>query len=149
MVANSGIQVNPAVWYLSEAIIMSVDEFFKLPSAKRYYSAGEVILKEGDQTDGWYVLMSGMVGVFKNDLTVAEISKPGTVIGELGFLLDIPRTATLIAHEPTLLLHITIHVDQLVADHPFLAKKMMLTLAERLVKTTEDWREAAKPIEVY
>ncbi len=69
-------------------------------------------------------------------------------IGELGFLLNIPRTATLIAQEPTLLLHVKLSVDQLFADHPELAKKMLVMLAERLVKTTEDWREAARTADV-
>jgi NTE family protein len=124
-------------------------DFSSLPSTRKYFNIGEIILSEGDATDGWYVLMSGRVGVFKSDLTVAEISKPGTVIGELGFLLNIPRTATLIAQEPTLLLHITMSLDQLFADHPELAKNMLVMIAERLVKTTEDWREAVRPVEIY
>ena len=124
-------------------------EFTKLPSTRQYYNLGETILTEGDVSDGWYVLLSGKVGVFKRDLSVTEISKPGTVIGELGFLLNIPRTATLIAQESTLLLHVKVSLDQLMAEHPELAKKMLLMLAERLVKTTEDWRDAVKPIEAY
>ena len=124
-------------------------DFTHLPSVRLYFSIGQTILTEGDPTNGWFVLLSGKVGVFKSDLTVAEISKPGTVIGELGFLLNIPRTATLIAQEPTMLLHVKVSLDDLLAHHPHLAKKMMLMLADRLVKTTEDWREAAKPVEVY
>lgn len=120
-----------------------------LPSARLYFSIGETILEEGDVTNGWFVLLSGRVGVFKRDLTIAEISKPGSVIGELGFLLNIPRTATLIAQEPTMLLHIRVTLDELLAKHPAIAKRMMLLLAERLVKTTEDWREAVTPVEVH
>ena len=126
----------------------AIAEFAQLPSTRVYFNIGETILTEGDVTDGWYVLLSGNVGVFKRDFSVMEITKPGTVIGELGFLLNIPRTATLIAQEPTLLLHVQVSLDKLFADHPQLAKKMLLMLAERLVKTTEDWREAVKPVEV-
>jgi NTE family protein len=72
----------------------------ELPAVKEFFRIGEMILREGDPSDGWYILHSGRVGVYKRDFTVAEISKPGTVIGELGFLLKIPRTATLIAQEP-------------------------------------------------
>ncbi len=124
-----------------------ISEYAKLPSGKRYFNPGDIILREGDKTDGWYVLLSGKVGVFKSDLTVAEISKIGTVIGELGFLLNIPRTATLIAQEPTILLHIRVSLDELIKEYPELARKMMLMLAERLVKTTADWREAVVPVE--
>ena len=48
-----------------------------------------------------------------------------------------------------MLLHIKVSLDRLVADHPQLARKMLLMLAERLVKTTEDWREAVKPVEAF
>lgn len=73
------------------------EELKKLPFSKLYFQIGETIITEGDRTDGWFVLLSGKVGVFKRDLSVTEISTPGTVIGELGFLLNIPRTATVIA----------------------------------------------------
>ncbi len=119
-----------------------------LPTTKKFFQIGETILREGDPSDGWYVLRSGKVGVYKRDFTVALISKPGTVIGELGFLLKIPRTATLIAQEPTLLLHINISVDDLLANHPAMVRQMLMTLAERLVKTTEDWREAVEKTEM-
>jgi CRP-like cAMP-binding protein len=43
---------------------------------------------------------------------------------------------------------VRVTLDELLEDHPAIAKRMMLMLAERLVKTTEDWREAATPVEV-
>ncbi|HAL55926.1 MAG TPA: hypothetical protein DCP63_05485 [Bacteroidetes bacterium] len=123
--------------------------FLGLPANKKYYRIGETILREGDPSDGWFVLLSGRVGVFKSDFSVAVIEKPGTVIGELGFLLDIPRTATLIAQEATLLMHVRIGVDELIEKHPAIIKKMLTVLAERVVKTTEDWRESVEKIDVY
>jgi CRP-like cAMP-binding protein len=47
-----------------------------------------------------------------------------------------------------MLLHIRVTLDELMTKHPAIAKRMMLLLAERLVKTTEDWREAVTPVEV-
>ncbi len=124
-------------------------DFSKLPSARLYFRIGDTIVREGDPSDGWFVLLTGKVGVFKSDFTVAEIAKPGTVIGELGFLLNIPRTATLIAQEPTLLLHVRVGLDELYAQHPEIAKRMMMIVAERLVKTTEDWRDTVVRVEAY
>jgi len=120
----------------------------EIPGVKEYYRIGDTILREGDQSDGWYVLHSGRVGVYKRDFSLAVISKPGTVIGELGFLLRIARTATLIAQEPTLLRHVKIDLDTLIAEYPEMAKRMLMNLAERLVKTTEDWREAVESTEM-
>lgn len=47
-----------------------------------------------------------------------------------------------------MLLHVKIGVDQLFEEHPKLAKKIMLILAERLVKTTVDWRDSIERIPV-
>lgn len=116
--------------------------FSRLPAEREYYRIGETIVREGEQSDGWFVLLSGKVGVFKSDFSVAVIEKPGSVIGELGVLLNIPRTATLIAQEPALLLHIRVNVDELIAHHPEVIKQMLTILAERVAKTTEDWRES-------
>jgi len=120
----------------------------EIPGVKEFYRIGDTIVREGDQSDGWYVLHSGRVGVYKRDFSVAVISKPGTVIGELGFLLNIPRTATLIAQEPTLVRHIKIDLHKLIAEYPEMTQRMLMNLAERLVKTTEDWREAVESAEI-
>src|SRR3972149_3569873 len=124
-------------------------DFTHLPSVRLYFSIGQTILTEGDPTNGWFVLLSGKVGVFKSDLSVAEISKPGTVIGELGFLLNIPRTATLIAQESTLLLHVHITLDDLLTNYPAVVKHMIKILAERVVKTTEDWRDSMEKVSLF
>jgi CRP-like cAMP-binding protein len=116
--------------------------FSRLPSERVYFRIGETIVNEGDPSDGWFVLLSGKVGVFKHDFSVAVIDKPGSVIGELGVLLNKPRTATLIAQESTLLLHVRMSMDELVAYHPDIVKQMLMILAERVAKTTEDWRES-------
>ena len=120
-----------------------------LPAKKEYYRGGETIVVEAEPSDGWYVLLSGKVGVYKKDFSVAEISKPGTVIGELGFLLNIPRTATLIAQESTLLLHVHISLDDLLTNYPAVVKHMIKILAERVVKTTEDWRDSMEKVSLF
>jgi len=120
-----------------------------LPAKKEYYRGGETIVVEAEPSDGWYVLLSGKVGVYKKDFSVAEISKPGTVIGELGFLLNIPRTATLIAQESTLLLHVHITLDDLLTNYPAVVKHMIKILAERVVKTTEDWRDSMEKVSLF
>lgn len=120
-----------------------------LPAKKEYYRSGETIVVEAEPSDGWYVLLSGKVGVYKKDFSVAEISKPGTVIGELGFLLNIPRTATLIAQESTLLLHVHITLDDLLTNYPAVVKHMIKILAERVVKTTEDWRDSMEKVSLF
>jgi len=86
--------------------------------------------------------------VFKKDFTVAEISARGTIFGELGCILNIPRTATLQAIEPTSVLFVQMTIEEVVAKHPQFAKRLLVDLADRLTRTTDSWwAVAADPVE--
>ena len=106
---------------------------------KKYYSIGDTITSMGDPADGFYILLSGKIGVYKRDFTVAEVSTPGTIFGELGCILDIPRTATLQAVEPTSVLFVQMSLDDIVRKHPEFARRLLVDLAHRLTLTTESW----------
>ncbi|HWP81846.1 MAG TPA: cyclic nucleotide-binding domain-containing protein [Bacteroidota bacterium] len=116
----------------------------KLPGAKKYYSIGDTIVREGEPSEGWFVLLNGKVGVVKKDLSITEFSESGTVFGELGVFLNIPRTATLIALEPTSLLFVRTDLDDLIKNHPAIAKQIIIGLASRLARTTESWWASTK-----
>lgn len=62
-------------------------------------SPGEVIFNEGDPTDAFYVVRSGMVKIVKNLPTPRTLTYlgRGDFFGEAGALLGTPRTATAIA----------------------------------------------------
>jgi len=111
----------------------------ELPGIKKYIPIGETIIREGERSEGWYVLLSGKVGVFKRDLTVSEISDRGTIFGELGCILHGPRTATIQALEPTSVLYVQMDTDELIAKYPEIVKSILVSLAERLSQTTEAW----------
>lgn len=116
-----------------------VEDITALPGTKKYYSIGDTIAREGEPSEGWYVLLNGRVGVVKHDLTITEFGEAGTVFGELGCFLHGPRTATLQAIEPTSVLYVRMDLDELVTNHPQVAKKILLGLAERLAQTTDAW----------
>ncbi len=110
-----------------------------LPGTKKYFNIGETIIKEGEASEGLFVLLQGKVGVYKKDLSVAEITQRGTVFGELGLILGVPRTATIQALEPTFVLFVKLSLEDLVLHYPQLTKKILKGLAERLSTTTEMW----------
>ena len=62
------------------------------------YNPHDYILTEGDDAKAMYWLVRGAVRVTSRDgeSTYAEL-KPGAFFGEIGILMDIPRTATIIA----------------------------------------------------
>jgi MFS family permease len=65
--------------------------------------AGEVLIREGDEGDRFYVIESGqMTASFEG--SVLRQMGPGDPFGEIALLRDVPRTATVIADEPTVVL---------------------------------------------
>lgn len=57
------------------------------------YSAGDVIVRQGDKSFGLYIVVEGKVDVEKAGKTVATLG-PGQFFGEMALLDEEPRTAT-------------------------------------------------------
>lgn len=74
----------------------------------QFHSPKDYILTEGDEAKAMYWLVRGAVSVTSRDgeSTYAEL-KPGAFFGEIGILMDVPRTATIIARSRCLLFVLT------------------------------------------
>ena len=105
----------------------------------RTFAELEQITTEGEKSNGWYILLEGKIGVYKHKRQVAELSGRGVVFGELSFILNTPQTVSLVALEPTKAVHFDMPLDQLITEYPDVTKKILVNLAERLAKTTEDF----------
>lgn len=108
------------------------------------FKESDAISSEGEIAKGWYLLLKGRVAVYKKNLKVAEFARKGEVFGELSGILNQPRTATLKALEKTEVLFIKGGLDTLITDHPRVARKVMVNLAERLSETTDHWWMSVK-----
>ncbi|MFM7718685.1 MAG: cyclic nucleotide-binding domain-containing protein [Actinomycetota bacterium] len=64
---------------------------------------GETLMEQGDVGDRFYVLATGRLSILKDGVQVATC-EPGGYVGEIALLRDVPRTATVVATEPSLLL---------------------------------------------
>ena len=62
--------------------------------------AGVVVLREGEESDRFYIIESGLVEVTHAG-TVLRQEGPGDFFGEIGLLRDVPRTATITAVQAT------------------------------------------------
>jgi CRP-like cAMP-binding protein len=65
--------------------------------------AGEAIIRRGEHGDRFYIVRSGNVSVARDGDVLAHLGR-GEAFGEIALLLDVPRTATVRAEEPTSLL---------------------------------------------
>ena len=60
-------------------------------------AAGRTIVAEGDRTDRFYVLLSGLAGVSQAGRGARGVMRPGETFGEVAPLLGMERTATVSA----------------------------------------------------
>jgi len=97
------------------------------------YSQGDVILYEGEKSKGFYVLLSGTLGILKNNLKVGEISEKGTVFGEISTLLDIPRSTTVVAEGEVAVVPISMSLEEVIRTFPDIARQIMMQMAWRIV----------------
>jgi CRP-like cAMP-binding protein len=67
---------------------------------RREVAAGAVILREGDDGDSFYVLLSGLAGVSQSSLGERNVLRAGDFFGEVALAMRVPRTATVTAMTP-------------------------------------------------
>jgi cAMP-dependent protein kinase regulator len=77
---------------------------------------GTTIIEQGDEGDAFYALRSGHVEVVKDEELTATLG-PGAYFGEIALLMDVPRTASVVAKTPVRLYRIDREgFDQVVAS---------------------------------
>ena len=98
------------------------------------YAPQEVILTEGDEPKAMYWLVRGAVAVTSRDTesVYAEL-KPGAFFGEIGILMDIPRTASIVARCKTMVLRLNREdLKQELPKYPAVERAIRDEAAERL-----------------
>ncbi len=103
----------------------------------RSYNAGQVITKQGDLGTGLFVITSGSVDVIidrdaPDEKQVATL-KEGESFGEMALLLEKPRSATVVATEPTeCFTLVRWDFKELATKSPDILWNMLEMMAERL-----------------
>lgn len=97
------------------------------------FEPGQFIIGEGEASTQVFVLIDGSAEVVSRDVTVGEI-KPPELFGEIGFLLNQPRTASVVATTAcTVQVVDTEAFVELIKVNPPLFMSLASTLAGRIV----------------
>ena len=87
--------------------------------------------------NGFFILRSGCLEVYKNNVRIAEIKNPDTILGEMSDILDKPRTCNIVAKTKSIVEHVAEGIDETVKNNPELTKQILRELASRLEATTK------------
>ena len=108
---------------------------------------GEVLLAEGTKSGLIFVLIEGEVDILKKDLRIGKVDQPGSLLGEISALLDIPHIASVVAKSPSRLYKIENQSDFLKSNTEFtyplavlLAKKLN-TITNYLADIREQYND--------
>jgi CRP-like cAMP-binding protein len=100
------------------------------------FDAGQELFHQGDMGDAMYVILDGAADVLIDSpggpIKIAELRR-NSFVGEMAILCDMPRTATIQAHEKLTALKIPKEMFfRLVAEFPQMAVEIMRELAHRV-----------------
>lgn len=109
------------------------------------FPKGSIVFQEGDAGDFLLVIVKGRVKVTllgeTGQETIVNVLEPPAFLGEVALLDEAPRSATVIAVEPTEFLQIARGPFlALIARHPTIALRIMARLARSLRRATEQVR---------
>lgn len=121
------------------------DEIQKIfdKSNERKYSRGTIIFREGEETDGVYLVTEGLIKAYKMSLDGREktlaIFTRGDILGEMTLFDNSLRSATVEALQASSVMVIPRHdFERLLKEIPALAMNVIRVLADRLRQADEE-----------
>ena len=127
------------------------DEFTKYLKA---YPPDHFLIKEGSENQDFFCLLEGSVCIWKGNpeekeklIKVAEIDEKGTYFGEMSYILEESRTASIISKNKVKVLQFPGEMlEPLMLKQPKLALHICKTLAQHLKGSTTKTEEVSQNI---
>jgi CRP-like cAMP-binding protein len=117
---------------------------------RRTFQPGDILMRQGEPSNSIHFLLSGKVRAERSRRTddrpvrLADIDA-GAVVGEMGVMIDITRSATVTAIVATESLELDAHnFDRLAKAYPILHRLIARLLSERLRATEGTVGESAR-----
>ena len=143
---RSTLARSPILAELDPATLM----FLVRMGRRRAFGTGEVLMRQGEPSASIFFLLSGKVRAERTrrsddrPVTLAD-HEAGAVVGEMGVLIDIPRSATVTALAPTETLELDApNFERLAKAYPILHRVIARLLSERLRSTESRLSESTR-----
>jgi CRP/FNR family cyclic AMP-dependent transcriptional regulator len=99
------------------------------------FESGDTIVKKGEEGAGFYLVLDGAVEIRSNGNTLSRLG-PGQFFGEMSVVDAQPRSADVVAVEPSRVLVLSAwSFKSLVSERPRIAVKMLQEFVRRLRNT--------------
>jgi CRP-like cAMP-binding protein len=113
------------------------------------FKVGDIVLRENEPSDYLYYIVSGRYSVYHKSKKVGTLSPQDIFMGEIAFLLNQPRSASVRSDTPGKLVTISRKaLVDIIRNHPHYGIFLSRLLARRLVRANEQnvaLRESAAP----
>jgi CRP-like cAMP-binding protein len=104
-------------------------------SKQQKFLNGDTIVKKGDEGAGFYLVLDGAVEIRSDGNTLSKLG-PGQFFGEMSVVDTQPRSADVVAVEPSRVLFLSAwSFKSLVSERPRIAVKMLQEFVRRLRNT--------------
>jgi len=116
----------------------------------QFYGDNEVIIQEGARETHIFKLISAEQGlvVLKGGKEIARITNPGEFFGEMASVLKEPRSATILSKGNSVVqVYSGDDLQDMIEEHPEIAKRIITTLAKRLSQATQEIIKLQKQLE--
>jgi len=119
----------------------------------RKYPKGAVIVTQEDESHSMYLILEGRLRVYRSHEDGKEVRlgtlNTGDYFGELSLLDTAPRSASVMAQQPSVLAMLSRdHVFKCIDQHPALARVLLASLANRF-RVLTIWMSDLASLDVY
>ena len=133
------------VYFFKDLDEGEIDELSSL-CGEESFAAGEVVFVEGAVADKFYIVMTGKVEVWKSyqddHRSLLAVHGAGHFFGEMALIDELPRSATLVAREPTRALFLLrADFQRLIRSNASIALSVMMSISLMVRSSNETFVE--------